>query len=92
MKAVVVEQPGQLQVREIPEPTPGDYDALCRIEYGAVCTGTDQHLISATFPWPVQYPTILGHESIGARDPDRAARAPFERRRRSDARGRAAFS
>jgi L-iditol 2-dehydrogenase len=33
--------------------------------YGATCTGTDQHLIAGRFPWPVNYPTVLGHESIG---------------------------
>lgn len=65
MKAAVVESPGKLVVREIPRPGIGDYDALCRLLYGATCTGTDQHLIHGRFPWPPRYPTILGHESIG---------------------------
>jgi D-arabinose 1-dehydrogenase-like Zn-dependent alcohol dehydrogenase len=66
MKAAIVEQPHELVVRDIPEPQlQGDYDARCEMLYGAVCTGTDQHLIEDKFPWPVQYPTVLGHESIG---------------------------
>jgi len=65
MKAAVIERPGQLVVRDVPDPEIGEYDALCALLYGATCTGTDQHLIAGRFPWPVEYPTILGHESIG---------------------------
>lgn len=65
MKAAIVEEPGRLVVKEIPRPQVGDYDVLCRLLYGATCTGTDQHLIAGRFPWPVQYPTVLGHESVG---------------------------
>ncbi|MHB9134177.1 MAG: zinc-dependent alcohol dehydrogenase [Armatimonadota bacterium] len=65
MKAVIVETPGTLVVRDIPRPQMGDYDALCEMFYGATCTGTDQHLIAGRFPWPVTYPTVLGHESVG---------------------------
>jgi 2-desacetyl-2-hydroxyethyl bacteriochlorophyllide A dehydrogenase len=65
MKAAIVEKPGVLTVKEIPMPEVGEYDALCDLLYGATCTGTDQHLIAGRFPWPVQYPTILGHESVG---------------------------
>jgi len=65
MKAAVIEHPGRLIVREVPDPEIGDYDALCVLLYGATCSGTDQHLIGGHFPWPVPYPTILGHESIG---------------------------
>jgi D-arabinose 1-dehydrogenase-like Zn-dependent alcohol dehydrogenase len=65
MKAAIVQKPGTLVVSDIPQPQPGDYEALCEMLYGATCTGTDQHLIAGRFPWPVRYPTILGHESIG---------------------------
>lgn len=65
MKAAIVEQPGSLVVRDIPMPAVGDYDVLCDLLYGATCTGTDQHLIAGRFPWPVTYPTVLGHESVG---------------------------
>lgn len=65
MKAAIVQQPGSLVVRDIPKPAVGDYDVLCDLLYGATCTGTDQHLIAGRFPWPVSYPTVLGHESVG---------------------------
>lgn len=65
MKAAIIERPGVLIVKELPVPEVGEYDALCDLLYGATCTGTDQHLIAGRFPWPVQYPTILGHESVG---------------------------
>lgn len=65
MKAAVVERPGQLVVEEIPEPRLGEYEARCQILCGATCSGTDLHLIEGRFPWPVSYPTVLGHESVG---------------------------
>jgi D-arabinose 1-dehydrogenase-like Zn-dependent alcohol dehydrogenase len=64
-KAAVIQEPGTLVVKEVPMPVMGEYDALCELLYGATCSGTDQHLIAGRFPWPVSYPTILGHESIG---------------------------
>ncbi|MGC9469365.1 MAG: zinc-binding dehydrogenase [Anaerolineae bacterium] len=65
MKAAIVERPGTLIVKDIRRPTIGDYEVLCDLLYGATCTGTDQHLIAGRFPWPVRYPTVLGHESVG---------------------------
>jgi D-arabinose 1-dehydrogenase-like Zn-dependent alcohol dehydrogenase len=46
-------------------PVVGDYEMLCEMLYGATCSGTDLHLIHGRFPFPVQYPTVLGHESVG---------------------------
>ena len=65
MKAVVVEKPGVLAVREISEPSVGEYDCLCRMLYGVTCTGTELQILAGRFPWPVRYPTILGHETVG---------------------------
>jgi D-arabinose 1-dehydrogenase-like Zn-dependent alcohol dehydrogenase len=65
MKAAVVVEPGKLVVEEVPEPEPGPYDALCRNLFGATCVGTDLHIINNQFPWPVKYPTLLGHETVG---------------------------
>jgi threonine dehydrogenase-like Zn-dependent dehydrogenase len=64
-RAAIIEKPGTLVVRDVPLPQIGEYDALCKLLYGATCSGTDQHLIEGRFPWPVSYPTVLGHESIG---------------------------
>jgi L-iditol 2-dehydrogenase len=65
VRAAVVEAPGTLVVRDLPDPDPGPYEARCEMLYGSVCTGTDRHVIEGTFPFPVQYPAVLGHESIG---------------------------
>lgn len=67
MKAAVVESAGKLVVRELPEPAMGPYEARCDLLYGAVCTGTDTHLVRfhAPFCHWVKLPFILGHESIG---------------------------
>jgi threonine dehydrogenase-like Zn-dependent dehydrogenase len=65
MKAAVVEKPGTLVVREVPEPVLGEYDALVDVLYGATCTGTDSHLVKGSFPFPIDYPAVLGHESVG---------------------------
>jgi len=65
MKAAVVEKPGVLTVRDVPEPACGEYDAFCEVLFGAICTGTDTHIYDGVFPWLAPYPFILGHESIG---------------------------
>lgn len=65
MKAAIIEKPFVLTVKDIPEAPMGEYDMRCKMLYGATCSGTDMHLINNTFPWPVNYPTVLGHESIG---------------------------
>ncbi|MHC4562732.1 MAG: zinc-dependent alcohol dehydrogenase [Planctomycetota bacterium] len=66
MKAALLEQLGSLTVREVADPQPGPYDALCVGLYGATCTGTDMHLIEGRVDWAIQAaPTIIGHESIG---------------------------
>jgi D-arabinose 1-dehydrogenase-like Zn-dependent alcohol dehydrogenase len=65
MKAAVAEEPGKLVVREVPEPVMGEYDCLCAGLYGATCSGTDLHLLNGHPLFGIQFPTILGHESIG---------------------------
>jgi threonine dehydrogenase-like Zn-dependent dehydrogenase len=65
MKAAIVEKPGRLVIRDIPEPHAGPYEARCELLYGSVCTGTDRHVVAGEFPFPVPYPVVLGHESVG---------------------------
>lgn len=65
MKAAVVTKAGQLEVWDVPMPSVGPYDVLCRMCYGATCAGTDIHLMDGLHPHPVSFPTILGHESVG---------------------------
>lgn len=65
MKALVVTKPGELKVKELPEPEMGEYEAKCEMLYGATCAGTDLSVIDGKFAWHVDYPCIIGHESIG---------------------------
>ena len=65
MKAAVIERFGGISVLEISTPEPSDYEVLCEILYGATCTGTDLHLVGGTFPWTIELPAVLGHESVG---------------------------
>lgn len=65
MKAAVIEQHPTVVVRDVPDPKIGEYEALCEILYGAVCSGTDTHIVEGCFPWISPLPTVLGHESIG---------------------------
>lgn len=65
MKAAILEGPNQLFIRDIPEPSMGEYDVLCEMLYGNTCPGTDTHIIECNFPFLGKLPTIIGHESIG---------------------------
>lgn len=64
MKALVKTQKGVgfIEVRDMPEPRPGDGEVKIRIEACGIC-GSDIHVRHDTFPyWP---PVILGHEFTG---------------------------
>ncbi len=66
MKAAIVDAPGSLVVRDLPQPVPGSYEVLTEQLFGSVCAATDRHLIAGKLPIPgIAYPLILGHESIG---------------------------
>lgn len=67
MKAAVVTSPGILEVMSLSNPEPGPYEARCEMLYGAICAGTDSHLLHGRPPFSnwMKMPYILGHESIG---------------------------
>lgn len=65
MKAAVVIEPGKLEVMEVPEVQPNEYQALVRILFCSICNATDRHLLDGVFPSVNKYPGILGHESVG---------------------------
>lgn len=65
MRAVSVEQPGQVEIVELASPTPGPYQALVRTEAACLCNATDGKLVAGHFPGVDSYPLILGHESAG---------------------------
>lgn len=66
MDALVVHAPNQFSVEQVAVPSPGPYEALCRVRAVAIC-GTDTHIINGDFPgfWPPAMPFTPGHEWAG---------------------------
>lgn len=64
MRAIVVQEPGRVQMVDVPEPTFGEYESLVEILTCSFCSGTDTHIIDGCFPG-AKYPCLLGHETIG---------------------------
>jgi D-arabinitol dehydrogenase (NADP+) len=62
MKAVVYDEPGRFEVREVAVPEPGAGEVLIRILVAGVC-GTDLHLHAGEFG--PSYPLTPGHEFVG---------------------------
>lgn len=65
MKAAVVAEPGKLEIWDIDVPKVEPYDALVEILYCATCIGTDKNYIYGRHLRHVDYPMLLGHESVG---------------------------
>jgi len=64
MKAVVWEEVGKIQLKDVPEPKlEKPTDAIVRLTASAIC-GTDLHMIRGTMPG-MKKGTILGHEGVG---------------------------
>jgi 2-desacetyl-2-hydroxyethyl bacteriochlorophyllide A dehydrogenase len=63
MKAVVIEKPNEVSVKEVADPTPAPNQALIKVEACGIC-GTDIHVIRGEFA-PTRYPIIPGHEFCG---------------------------
>ncbi len=65
MRALVLTAPNAFAVEEVPDPEPGPFEVLCRVERVGIC-GTDVHMIAGEYPmWPAHYPFIPGHEWSG---------------------------
>jgi D-arabinitol dehydrogenase (NADP+) len=62
MKAVVYDEPGKFQVREVAVPKPRRGEVLLRVLVAGVC-GTDLHLHAGEFG--PTYPLTPGHEFVG---------------------------
>lgn len=62
MKAMVLEAPSSLALREVERPPLGEGDVLVRITNTGIC-GTDQSIYYGGIP--VSYPLIMGHEAVG---------------------------
>ncbi|HWV24725.1 MAG TPA: zinc-dependent alcohol dehydrogenase family protein [Thermomicrobiales bacterium] len=63
MKAVVIEKPGTIVVKDIPMPEVGPGDLLIKVGACGIC-GTDLHIADGEFP-PTPYPIVPGHEFAG---------------------------
>lgn len=66
MKAVAAEKNGIVRVVDIPIPHFNEYECLVRIRACGICNSTDLKIINNELgDCPIDYPTILGHESVG---------------------------
>ena len=65
--AVVLEQPGQLVVRELDIDRPGAADVVIATEWTAISTGTERLLYEGRMPdFPgMGYPLVPGYEAVG---------------------------
>ncbi len=63
MKAVVIEEPNQVRVESVDDPTPKTGEAVIKVEACGIC-GTDIHVLRGEFA-PTRYPIIPGHEFCG---------------------------
>jgi 2-desacetyl-2-hydroxyethyl bacteriochlorophyllide A dehydrogenase len=63
VNAVVVHEPHDVRVEEVPEPEMGPKDVVVKVGACGIC-GTDIHIIDGEFP-PTVYPIIIGHEFGG---------------------------
>ncbi len=63
MQAVVIEKPGELSVKEVPDPVPGPEELVVAVKACGIC-GTDLHIFDGEFG-PARYPLIPGHEFAG---------------------------
>ncbi len=68
MFAVAVTEPNKLKIVQVPDPTPGPYEARIRTEAAALCNMTDRKVIEGHFPGVEHYPLLLGHETVGIVD------------------------
>jgi 2-desacetyl-2-hydroxyethyl bacteriochlorophyllide A dehydrogenase len=60
MKSIIINNPGEVEIREVAMPVPGEGEALLKILYGGIC-GSDLGTYRGTFAY-VSYPRTPGHE------------------------------
>jgi 2-desacetyl-2-hydroxyethyl bacteriochlorophyllide A dehydrogenase len=63
MKAVVIEEPNRVAVKQIADPTPKPTEAVVKVDSCGIC-GTDIHVLRGEFA-PTRYPIVPGHEFCG---------------------------
>lgn len=69
MKALVKYDmgPGNLEVRDLPEPAPEKNQVKIHVQYAGVC-GSDLHIYHSDINIPVRPPVVIGHEFSGVID------------------------
>ncbi len=60
MKAILIPEPGKIEIREVPMPVRKKGEALLKVLYGGIC-GSDLGSYRGTFAY-FEYPRIPGHE------------------------------
>ena len=63
MRTAVIEKPGEIQVGNVDDPTPGSSEIVVQVGACGIC-GTDLHIADGEFP-PTPYPIVPGHEFSG---------------------------
>ncbi|RZQ64068.1 zinc-dependent alcohol dehydrogenase family protein [Amycolatopsis suaedae] len=63
MRAVVIEQPGEIKVSTVDDPAPSPGQVVVEVSACGIC-GTDIHIIDGEFA-PTPYPIVPGHEFAG---------------------------
>lgn len=64
MQAFAAVSPGKTQIVRINVPTPGENQALVKIECCVPCNTTDRYIIQSSFG-SQEFPVLVGHESVG---------------------------
>ncbi|MBN1673991.1 MAG: zinc-binding dehydrogenase [Kiritimatiellae bacterium] len=66
MKAIIVDEPGKLALRDVPAPEIGPYEALVKVKACGFCNSTDTKMIEGHMKGLLgRYPIVLGHEGVG---------------------------
>jgi L-iditol 2-dehydrogenase len=63
MKALVLPEPGKMEIRDVPTPVPGPQEVLCRVRAVAIC-GSDPEIIRGGLPG---LPSILSFPATNGR-------------------------
>ncbi len=63
MQAVVIDKPGDVDVGEVADPSPGPDEVVVAVRACGIC-GTDIHLADGEFSL-ARYPLVPGHEFAG---------------------------
>jgi 2-desacetyl-2-hydroxyethyl bacteriochlorophyllide A dehydrogenase len=68
MKAAIIESPGELRIKDVPDPSCGPDEVILKVGYSSICNATDVHIWQGTFPADAcpPYPHVLGHECSGS--------------------------